>query len=159
MRIDSTSWITDLNDHRYNANVAISFDGAVVGSGAYLPGNGYGFTLLYSTPADGRAHTVRATAVAGFGPTGEFGGVGEFRETTVTLPVDCSSTATTTTTTTPPGTVTTTTAPGSVTTTVPGANSGIDLTTTTAVPVVVGGIIETRPDAAVPVAVIPRFAG
>lgn len=159
VRINSSSWITDIPDHRYNPNIAISFDGAVIGSGSYVPSNGYAFTLLYGAPADGRTHTVRATAVGAFGPSGEYNGVGEYRETTVTLPVDCESTATTTTTaptTTAPAT--TTTAAGSVTTTT-GAGLGQTDVTTTTVPVAVGGVVETRPDAAVPVAVIPRFAG
>ena len=153
VRIDSASWISDIPDHRYNPNIAISFDGAVIGSGSYVPSNGYAFTLLYGAPADGRTHTVRATAVGAFGPSGEYGNIGEYRETTVTLPVNCASTATTTTT---APTTTTTTAPVTTTT---AAGLGATGVTTTTVPVIVGGVVETRPDAAVPVAVIPRFAG
>ena len=117
VRIDSSSWITDNPDHRYNANISISWDGTVIGSGAYLPTNSYEFILLYTAPADGTTHTVRATAAAGFGPVGEFDGVGEFRETTVTLPVDCTSTATTTT---APATTTTAARTATTTTTVAG---------------------------------------
>lgn len=149
VRIDAVSWTTDTPDHRYNANVSISFDGATVGSGAFLPTNNYAFGVTLSIAADGATHTVRATALAGFGPAGEFGLQGEFREATVTLPVNCTVAVTTT----------TNAAPGATTTTV-AANSGVDAgTPTTTVPVIVGGAIETRPDVAPPIVVQPRFAG
>ena len=54
-------------------------------------------------PADGRSHTLRAIGVANFGPNGEHGFAGQARETTVTLPADC--TPATTTVTAPPTTV------------------------------------------------------
>ncbi len=150
VRIDAVSWASDTPDHRYNANVSISFDGTTVGSGAFLPTNNFAFAITLSTAADGATHTVRATAVSGFGPAGEFGLQGEFREATVTLPANCTVVVTTTTTTATPGATTTTVA----------ANSGVDAgTPTTTVPVIVGGTIETRPDIAPPIVVQPRFAG
>ena len=131
------------DEHRYNANVSVSFDGVTVGSGAFLPSNNFSFTVKYSAKADGATHTVRATAVAGFGPVGEFGSAGEFRESTVKLPIDCKETAPTTTTTKPVTTTTTTTPPA----------------TTTTVPTEVGGVVQSRPDVAAPIVVVPRFAG
>ena len=147
VRIAAISWVTDNEAHRYNSNVSVSFDGTVVGSGAFAPTT-FGFTVLHNAPADGASHVVRATAVAGFGPTGEFGSEGEFRETTVVLPVDCASTATTV----PP-----TTTVVSVTT-VPSTGGSATTTTAGEVPVVVGGEVETRQPAN-PIVVLPKFAG
>lgn len=147
VRIDTASWVTDTPEHRHNSDVRVAWDGTTVGSGAFLPSNNYAFSITYTVTADGSTHTVRATAIPAWGPSGEFGSPGEFRETTVTLPTNCVV-------------ATTTTAPSNTTTTVP--DSGATTTTTTApatVPVIVGGATETRPDVAPPIVVQPRFAG
>ena len=129
--------------------MAVTFDGIAVGRGAFLPTNDYTFAVSYRTAADGRPHVVRATAAAPFGPSGEYGDAGAFREAIVTLPTACTTDS-----------PTTTAAPsGSPTTT----SSVVGSTTTSmsVVPVLVGGIVETRPEsqAAVPIAALPRFAG
>lgn len=151
VRIDTASWVTDVPDHRYNSNVSVSWDGTVVGSGAFLPSNNYAFSITYTTNADGSTHTVRATAIAAWGPNGEYGFPGEYREATVTLPTNCVATTTTA--------APTTTASGGTTTTAGNVATSTSTTTTTAVPVIVGGETETRPDVAPPIVVQPRFAG
>ncbi len=153
--IRSTSWETDEASRRYNSDVSISVDGVVVGRGAFLPTNQYSFTITTQAVPDGGSHIVRATAVAAFGPAGEFGDAAAFREAAVTLPSGC-----------PNGPSPTTTSPLSVTTTTsiaptPTPTTVVATATTSTVPVAVGGIIETRPEAraASPVEVVPRFAG
>jgi hypothetical protein len=153
--IRSTSWETDEAPRRYNSDVSISFDGVVVGRGAFLPTNGYTFTITTQAVPDGGSHIVRATALAAFGPAGEFGDAGAFREAAVTLPSGCQNGPSSTTTSPPTATTTTSIAPAPTSTTVAAPS------TTSTVPVAVGGIIETRPEAraALPVEVAPRFAG
>jgi hypothetical protein len=140
--IDVTSWTeTDEPARRVDGNVSVSWDGAVVGHGAFTPENSYHFTVTLSLPADGTTHVANATAVAPFGPAGEYGYEGSYREVSVTLPTTC--------------TPTTTTAP---TTTAAPTTTVAPVTTTTApTPVQVLGESVTRP--AVPVEVLPKFAG
>lgn len=153
VRINTFSWDTEDLGHRYNSNVEVTVGNVVAGRGAFTPANNYAFSLVYRTPADGSTRTVRATALVAWGPNGEFGYPGEFRDTTVTLPTNCVVAATTSTTTTAPsGATTTTTAPTGATTTAP-------TTTAANVPVIVGGQTETRPDVAPPIVLQPRFAG
>lgn len=134
--IKVTSWQTDENAHRQNANISVSWDGVPVASGSFTPANGYAFTVAVMAPADGAAHTIVATAVAPFGPSGEFGFAGTTNETTVTLPKSCAPVPTTA----PP-----TTAPPT--------------TTVQQVVTEVLGTTVTRADVATPVEVLPRFAG
>ena len=147
VRIVASAWQSTTADHRYNSDIRILFDGRQVGQGAFLPSNNYSFTVVHRVMADGRTYTVRATSNAPWGPSGEYGSTGEFTDTRVTLPINCSETAPTTTTTAP-----------TTTTTVSGGGSNTVITTTT-VPTVVGGVVETRPVVPVPVAVAPKFAG
>ena len=153
--IRSTSWETDEAPRRYNSDVSISFDGVIVGRGAFLPTNAYTFTTTTQVVPDGGSHIVRATAIAAFGPAGEFGDAGAFREVAVTLPTGCPNGPSTTTTSPPTVIPTTSIAPAPTSTTVAAPS------TTSTVLVAVGGITETRPEAraAVPVEVVPRFAG
>ena len=102
--------------------------------GAFSAANNYRFTVDLQVPADGRQHTLRAIAVANFGPNGEHGFAGQARETTVTLPANCTPAATTTVTAPP--------------------------TTVQKVETAVLGATVSRPaDVATPVEVLPRFAG
>ena len=129
--IKVTSWQTDENARRQNANISVSWDGVPVASGSFTPANTYTFTVAVMAPADGAAHAIVATAVTAFGPNGEFGSAGAAREATVTLPKSCAP---------PPTTVAPTTTVQRVVTEV--------LNTTV-----------TRADVATPVDVLPRFAG
>ena len=144
IRVTSTAWDAPTLDERVNDNIEITFDGVPVGVGGFNAANNYTFTLDVVAPVSTGTHVVRATSLHPWGilendpdPIG----VGEFREATVVLP--CGAAIATTTTVAP-----TTTAPA---TTVPA--------TTTTVPTEVGGVTVTRPPAAVPVDVNPRFAG
>ncbi len=134
--IKVTSWQTDENARRENANISVSWDGVPVASGSFTPANTYTFTVAVMAPADGAAHAIVATAVTAFGPNGEFGSAGATREATITLPKSCAPATTTP----PPTTV----AP---TTTVP------------RVVTEVLGTTVTRADVATPVDVLPKFAG
>ena len=129
--ITVTSWQTDLAaGHRQDNDIAVSWDGAVVQHGVFTPENGYSFKVTLTPVADGTTHTATATAIAAFGPNGEFGFAGELRTVSVVLPKDCV-----------PPPATTTAAP-----------------TTTAKAQVLGTTV-TKTDVATPVAVLPKFAG
>lgn len=83
-----TPWLTDEADRRINADIAVT-DGTVTRHGA--------FTAPYLVfdahfPAErGATVTITATAVAPFGPAGEYGSAGEARSVTVTAPEHCRS--------------------------------------------------------------------
>ncbi len=154
VRIVAVAWDSSTPDHRQNPDIGVSFGGQSVGRGAFLPGNGYTFTVVHQAPADGRTYTVRATSLAPWGVAGEYGSVGEYSQTRVTLPSNCEAPTTTSAPTTTVPATTSTAAP--TTTTVSGSGSGV---TSTTAPAVVGGVVETRPDVAVPVNTPPRFAG
>jgi hypothetical protein len=116
--ITATSWATPNQAARHNNNVVIAIDGVTVRSGAFTATNGYTFTVR--VPVTVGVHTARATAVVGFGPSGEFGSAGEWRETQFRVPDNCAPvppTTTVTTTSRPP--TTTLSTPTTVTTTVP----------------------------------------
>ena len=145
IRVVATAWDAPTLDERVNDNIEITFDGTVVGVGAFNAGNGYRFTLDFVAPVTSGTHTVRATSLHPWGPNEDDPhptGVGEFREASITLP--CAATAATTTPNAP-----TTTAPEVTTTAGP----------TTTVPTLVEGVSVTRPDIPEPIAVAPRFAG
>jgi hypothetical protein len=130
-----TSWTADEPPRRANSLVSVSWDGVQKATGSFTAANDYTFSVALAVPADGTTHTVTATAVNPFGPAGEYGFEGSFRETSVTLPTDCTP---------PTTTVTTTTA----------APQPVEVQ-----PAEVLGTSVTRPDVAVPVEVLPRFAG
>jgi hypothetical protein len=154
VRIVASAWQSTTEDHRYNSDIRILFDGRQVGQGAFLPSNNYSFTIVHRPVADGRTYTVRATSNAPWGPSGEYGSTGEFTDTRVTLPINCSATIPTTT----AAPTTSTTAAPATTTTVSGGGSNT-IITTTSVGTVVGGVVETRPVVPAPIAVAPKFAG
>ncbi len=144
--INVNSWAdTDEPARRVDRDISVTWDGQVVGRGEFSPANNYRFTVVLTVPADGTTHVATATAEAPFGPNGEYGFQGEFRSVTVKLPTPCVPAPTTTTTT----TTSTTTAPPPV----------VNVPTTTAPETQVLGETVTRPAVAVPVEVLPRFAG
>lgn len=83
-----TPWLTDEADRRINPDIAVT-DGTVTRHGA--------FTAPYLVfdahfPAQrGATVTITATAVAPFGPAGEYGSAGEARSVTITTPEHCRS--------------------------------------------------------------------
>ena len=143
--VTASAWDTPDADHRINANVVITVAGQTF-SGAFTAANGYQFSATVDVPANGATYVARATAVTAWGPAGQFGSAGEFRETSVTVPTECvegGTTTTTTSTTTTSTTVPSTTAPP--TTAAPTTVSTVSTTTpTTTIGVQVGGIIEER---------------
>jgi hypothetical protein len=144
IQVTSTAWDTTEGDaHRVNTNVQVHVTGPGIDqtlSGAFT-GPTFSFVRTFVLPnsAMGQTLTVRATAVAPWGPSGEFGSEGTFRETTVTVQNPCPVSSTTTaasTTTTPAtggGTVTTTVSPTTV------------APTTSQVATQVEGAVETPP--------------
>ena len=152
--VTATAWTTPEPDHRINPNVVVTIAGQTF-NGAFNAGNGYQFSVQVTVPANGATYIARATAVAAWGPNGEFGSAGEFRETTVTVPTQCveggtttTTTSTTTTSTTTSTTVPTTTAPPTTAAPTTAAPTTVATVSTTAPPttigVQVGGIIEER---------------
>ena len=147
--VTASAWTTPEADHRINTNVVITVANQTF-NGAFTAANGYQFSATVDVPANGATYVARATAVTAWGPNGEFGSAGEFRETSVTVPTACVETGTTTTTTTstttttvPPTTVPPTTAPP--TSAAPTTISTVSTTApTTTIGVQVGGIIEER---------------
>lgn len=136
-RVTSVAWDAPTLDECINDNIQITFDGVLIGVGAFNPANNYSFTLDYAAPAVTGTHVVRATSLHPWGSLENDPdpiGVGEFREATIVLPCGTSVVATTTV-----------------------APPPIVPTTTTAVEVL--GVSDTRPDVATPIAVNPRFAG
>jgi hypothetical protein len=143
--VTTSAWATPDASHRINSNVQLTV-GSQTFPGAFTAANGYQFSVTLDVPANGATYTARATAVAPWGPNGEFGSAGEFRETTVTAPLECVVAPTTSTTSTTSTTVPTTTLPpttpsssvapttAAVTTTAPPTTIGVQ----------VGGIIEER---------------
>jgi hypothetical protein len=129
--VKAWSWEDDDANRRVNKDIAISWDGVTKGSGAFTSANDYSFSTKFSVPADGTKHTATATAMVPFGPNGEFGFAGEFRQVTVTLPANC--------------------APAPTTTTAPPPTTTVDT--------VVLGTVAVRAEVATPVEVLPRFAG
>jgi len=148
--IEVTSW-TETNEPllRVDRDITVTWDSQLVGRGEFTPANNYHFTVVLTVPADGTTHIATATAVAPFGPNGEYGFEGSFRQVSVTLPATCPPPPTTTVA--PPPT--TTVAPPPTTTVAPPP------TTTTGPQTEVLGETVTRPAVAVPVEVLPRFAG
>jgi LPXTG-motif cell wall-anchored protein len=145
IEVTAYAW-TDLppgwgTDHRVNNNIRIDVDGPGVdltASGAFAAPD-YSFTVGFDVPvAAGTTLTVRATSVGPWGPNGEYGSTGEYRETTVTVEPPCEEGGTTTTTAPP----TTTVAPGGGSTSVPPTPT---TATPTTIPTDVGGIVEIRP--------------
>jgi hypothetical protein len=116
----ATSWMTPEPDRRVNTAVAID---VVVGTvvtrvttGAFSAGDAYTFGGTVTLARPDAPVTVRATALAPFGPHGEFGSQGATRETAV-LPLPACPAPVTPTSATPSAVVPTTVA---TTTTVPG---------------------------------------
>jgi len=147
--VTATAWTTPEADHRINPNVVVTIAGQTF-NGAFNAGNGYQFSVQITVPANGATYVARATAVAAWGPNGEFGSAGEFRETTVTVPTACveGGTTTTTTSTTTTSTTTSTTVPTTTAPPTTAAPTTVATVSTTAPPttigVQVGGIIEER---------------
>ena len=96
----ATSWTTPEADRRVNSSVAVDIVVAGVTTrittGAFTVGDGYRFggTATLARPTAGVV--VRATALAAFGPQGEYGSQGASRETTVLALPMCPDGATTT---------------------------------------------------------------
>jgi LPXTG-motif cell wall-anchored protein len=147
-------------DHRQNNNVRIDVTGPGVNlttSGAFTPPS-YSVTTQFAVPqAVGQTLTVRVTSVAPWGPNGEYGSAGEFRETTVTVAPPCDEGTTTTaaptttsaapTTTVGPGAGGTTSVPPAPTTAPPSGGSGSG---NAGGGTEVGGITEVRPQVPAP---------
>ena len=132
IRVTAVAWDAPTADGRVNNAIVITFDGAVTFTGSFNAANGYTFSTDFVAPVATGTHVVRATAASGWGPDASID-IGEFREATIALP--CGP-------------------PPSTTTSLPAAP------TTTVLPVEVLGTTVTRPpDIAVPVDVLPRFAG
>lgn len=133
------AWETDNADHRYNDNVQIAYRIVGAGSGAtgasfipvatgkFLPENNYQFTVAFSVSTSIKQIVVRATALNDWGPNHQFKGDSDFREVTVTLPLNCNDIVETTTTSTIPTSNTlerqTTTTTIIATTTIPPADT------------------------------------
>jgi hypothetical protein len=124
--VTATAWTTADPTHRVNNDILISLDppsatgatgaSAVIGSGSSGTGSGptgnvsttgsfnaennYTFSVMFYHVSLG-THTVRATAVVGWGANEEFGFAGDFREVSVTVTGPCTDTVITTTTDTP----------------------------------------------------------
>ena len=147
--VTASAWVTPEPGHRINNDVEVTIAGQTF-SGAFTEANGFQFSNTVDVPANGATYTARATAVAPWGLTGEFGSAGEFRETTVTVPNECVAGATSTTL--PPTTLPTTTSPSTtapsttvLSTTAPTSTVATGTPTAT-VAVEVQGITETRAD-------------
>lgn len=99
------AWQTEDEDHRYNDSIQIAYRAVddisftSVGTGKFLPSNGYKFSLAFSVPTSAKQIVVRATALANWGPQQQFQGDSDFREVTVDLPLNCNDLIETTTTT------------------------------------------------------------
>ena len=121
----ATSWTTPEADRRVNSSVAVDIVVAGVTTrittGAFTVGDGYRFggTATLARPTAGVV--VRATALAAFGPHGEYGSQGASRETTVLALPMC-----------PPDRATTTAASGTSTTESTPAATPVPTTTTVA---------------------------
>ena len=146
--VTASAWATPEADHRINTNVVVTVANQTF-NGAFTAANGYQFSATVNVPANGATYVARATAVTAWGPNGEFGSAGEFRETSVTVPTACVETGTTTTTSTTTSTTTTsTTVPTTTAPPTTAAPTSVTTVTTTAptttIGVQVGGIIEER---------------
>lgn len=136
-------------------NNSISIDSVINGVfanaavGAFNAADNYTIVVTVPEPTSLGSVVFRATSVTDWGPNGEFGSAGEYRETTVQLPTNCPQASPITTvapTTTIPTTTTSTTAP---TTTAPSASSTTAPTTTIA-PVTTGTATTIAPSTTVP---------
>jgi LPXTG-motif cell wall-anchored protein len=150
IEVTTTAWQTDWTpDHRINTNVRIDVTGngvALTSTGTFV-GPDYAFTRQFATPnAVGQTLTVRATSVAPWGPNGEYGSAGEYRETTVTVAPPCDEMPTTTTaaptTTASPST---TVSPGSSATSVPSTVAPATTTPVTSTPATTAAPATTAP--------------
>lgn len=166
--VTTSAWVTPEPDHRINNNVVVTIAGQTF-NGAFTAANGYQFSVFVDVPANGATYVARATAVTAWGPNGEFGSAGEFRETSVTVPPQCVGNGTTTTTTTstttttvppttaPPTTVPPTTAPP--TTAPPTTAPPTTAPPTTAPPTTVAPVVETVPTTAAPTTIGVQVGG
>lgn len=137
IRITATAWDAPTAEGRVNHAIVITFDEQVVATKAFDAENNYTFTVDFVAPTTTGTHVVRATATRPWGPNETINDIGATREATIDLPCGPAVPAPTTT------VVATTTS-----------------TTTTTAPPEVLGVTETRPpETAVPVEVLPRFAG
>jgi hypothetical protein len=145
IRVSAVAWDTLDPDERANDKIEVTYDGRVIGVGAFTATNGYAFTLDYAAPDLRGTHVIRATSVHAWGPTGKDPdpiGIGEFREATVELP--CGTTV--------------------ITSTTDASPPAAAPTATTTTPPLVLGVTETRAEtgadnAAVAIPANPRFAG
>jgi len=109
--ITSTAWPNADPARRVNPSIGITIDGVQVATGAFAAPD-YSFTRIVPTTAG--PHVVRATALAAWGPDGEFGNVGEYSEVSVVVapcPEGSTTTASTTTASTTTASSTTATPP------------------------------------------------
>jgi len=138
VRITATAWDAPTPEGRINHSIAIAYDGATVATGAFTAENGYSFTIDFVAPDATGSHTVRATATSAWGPNETIRETGEVREATVSLPCGPALVL-------PEVVVVTTTSTTSTTSTVPVE--------------VLDSTVTRVPAAALPVEVLPRFAG
>ncbi len=151
--VTTRAWDTSEPDHRVNTNVAVTIATQTF-NGAFTAANGYQFSVAVTVPANGVTYVARATSIAPWGPNGEFGSAGEFRETTVTAPNPCPASTSTTTTTT--STTTTTTIPPTTAppTTAPSTTAPVNIAPTTASPTSTAPV-NIAPTTAAPSSTVP----
>jgi LPXTG-motif cell wall-anchored protein len=116
----ATAWQTTETEKRVNTNLSVdrrigSGPWVNVGSGAFTAANSYSFSGSFQVPSDGSSVTVRVTAVANYGPKGEFDFGGTYNDVvlnaaTCTVGPTTTTAAPTTTTPAPTTTAPTTTA-------------------------------------------------
>lgn len=130
------------DDHRFNSDVKVEMgypnlddSWVTIGHGSFTPLDDFKFTMNTVQKNTAGAVTVRVTAVAPWGPNGEYTGLSDTATAVVDLSDDCGAPTTSTTTTVAPGTPTTTIPAESVT------------------------IVRDFPAPATPAIVTPKFAG
>src|SRR5204863_24264 len=93
-------WQAVVGDRRGVHWTGIDVDGPGVdlsASGAFVAPD-YSFSAGFAVPtAAGQTLTIRVTSVAPWGPSGEYGSAGEFRETTIVVQPPCDESGSTTT--------------------------------------------------------------
>ena len=130
VRVTATAWDAPTLDERVNHDVQVAFDGVPVATGQFLATNGYTFTLDFEAPVATGTHVVRVTTLARWGANeDDLHPIGVGEYREATVTLPCGEAPTTT------------AAP------------------TTTVPTEVKDVQVTRPPAAVPVEVLPKFAG
>lgn len=143
------AWANPDPPRRVNNLVSIDYwDGlgwVNVALGAFNASNNYTITTIANVQTSLGSVVFRATGVVNWGPNGEYGSAGDYREATVQLPTNCA---------TPPGTIPTTTSPSPSPTTTPPAT-----TTTLPAPTTTVGTTTVPTTLAVPPSTNPPVTG